>query len=63
MLDRDTTSTRGGSSVGGPQGHRPDRSGGIGMLIEGSSAVVTGRNPMLNGETIRLDGVLRMAPR
>lgn len=31
------------------------------MLIEGSSAVVTGRNPMLNGETIRLDGALRMA--
>ncbi|MDP9640927.1 hypothetical protein J2S53_000872 [Actinopolyspora lacussalsi] len=33
------------------------------MLIEGSSAVVAGRNPMFNGETSRLDGALRMAPR
>jgi len=31
------------------------------MIPKGVAAIVT--NPMLNGETIRLDGAIRMPPR
>ena len=52
---------RGGQGVAGADGAPPEPARDPRRVRQARAAII--ENPMLNGETIRLDGAIRMAPR